>query len=205
MDKLIRHVRHRLISGVVVLIPAVISFMVLKLLYNLTVGIVSSSLRPLFKEMPAAGVALISLFALAFVLYILGGLAANMIGRRLIHQFEQFVSRLPLVDSIYGTAKQIVEMFRAKPDNERRAAVLVPFPHPGTRALGFLTGEVTLPDGTLMATVFVPTTPNPTTGFLQMFPMSDVQPLSVDTDQAFQYIMSAGILRLPALDRDPES
>ena len=65
--------------------------------------------------------------------------------------------------------------------------------------MGFMTGEITLPSGERMATVFVPTTPNPTTGFLQMFPLADVYPLEADSDEAFQFIMSAGILRPPAL------
>jgi len=204
MHILIRHLRHRLISGVIVLIPAGISIFVLSLLYRLTVGLVSSAVRPLFQELPAPAVALISLAALAFFLYLLGGLAANVLGRQLIFYFERIIARVPLVDSVYGTAKQIVELFRAKPGTERRAAVLVPFPHPGTRAMGFLTGVATLPDGTRMATVFIPTTPNPTTGFLQLFPLPDVQALEVDTDEAFQFIMSAGILRPPALANEED-
>jgi uncharacterized membrane protein len=205
MNRIVRHVRHRLISGVIVLIPAGISLFVLSLLYRVTVGLVSSAVRPLFQELPAPAVAAISVVALVAFLYLLGGLATNVIGRRILHQFEQLIARVPVVDSVYGTAKQIVDLFRAAPGTSQRAAVLVPFPHPGTRAMGFLTGYAKLPDGTPMATVFVPTTPNPTTGFLQLFPVDEVQPLEVDTDEAFQFIMSGGILRPPALTRDPES
>lgn len=202
MNKLVRHVRHRLISGVVLLIPAGISIFVLSLLYRATVGLVSSAVRPLIRELPSYAVPLVSLGTLALVLYLLGGLAANVIGRQLIHYFERAIARVPLIDSVYGTAKQIVELFRAKPGTARRAVVLVPFPHAGTRAMGFLTGEMTLPDGRQMASVFIPTTPNPTTGFLQLFPVADVEPLDVDTDEAFQFIMSAGILRPAGLEKD---
>lgn len=202
MDKIIRHVRHRLISGALVLIPAGISIFVLSLLYRLTVGLVSSAVRPLFRELPAPAVAGISLLALALFLYVLGGLTTNIVGRQLLQAVERLIARLPVIDSVYATAKQIVELFRANPDTSRRTAVLVPFPHPGTRAMGFLTGEVSLPDGTRMATVFVPTTPNPTTGFLQLFPLADVLPLEADTDEAFQFIMSAGIIRPPALNKE---
>lgn len=195
MESFIRHMRHRLISGIVVLIPAVISFMVLKLVYNLTVGIVSSAVRPMFKDMPTSGVVTISILALVLFLYIVGIFAANMIGRQVIQFFERLVARVPLVDSIYSTAKQIVEMFRSQPGVSRRTVVIVPFPHPETRAMGFKTGEVVLEDGRRMATVFIATTPNPTTGFLQIFPLEDVQELDVSADEAVQFIMSGGILQ----------
>ncbi|MBX3177896.1 MAG: DUF502 domain-containing protein [Candidatus Hydrogenedentes bacterium] len=199
MNRIVRHIRHRLISGAIVLIPAGISLFVLSLLYRLTVGLVSSAVRPLFKELPGPAVAAISVFLLVTFLYLLGGLAANVFGRQILHAFERMIARVPIVDAVYGTAKQIVELFSAKPEAGRQTAVLVPFPHQDTRAMGFMTGEITLPSGERMATVFVPTTPNPTTGFLQMFPLADVYPLEADSDEAFQFIMSAGILRPPAL------
>ena len=207
MEKFLPHMRHRLISGIVVLIPAVISFMVLKLIYNLTVGIVSSAIRPLFetmpgwqeKAMPVWSIPVISILVLALFLYILGTLAANMIGRQVILSFERVIARVPLIDSIYSTAKQIVEMFRTQPGVSRRTVVIVPFPHPETRAMGFKTGEVILEDGRRMATVFIATTPNPTTGFLQIFPLEDVQELDVSADEAVQFIMSGGILQPPGL------
>lgn len=195
MDNFIRHMRHRLLSGVVVLIPAVISFMVLKLVYNLTVGIVSTALQPMFKDMPTSGVVAISVLTLILFLYVVGIFAANMIGRQVIQFFEGLVSRLPLVDSVYSTAKQIVEMFRSQPGVSRRTVVIVPFPHPETRAMGFKTGEVVLEDGRRMATVFIATTPNPTTGFLQIFPLEDIQELNVSADEAVQFIMSGGIIQ----------
>lgn len=202
MDKLVRHVRHRFISGVLVVIPIGISLFVLSLLYRVTVGVVSTLVRPLFQELPAFGVAVISLSALALFLYFLGLLTTHVVGRRVIQGFEAFIARLPVIDSVYATAKQLVELFRANPDTSSRTVVLVPFPHPGTRAMGFLTGHLNLPDGTPMATVFIPTTPNPTTGFLQLFPVADVLPLEAETDEAFQFIMSAGILRPNALDKE---
>jgi len=203
MNRLFRHVRYRLISGTMVLIPVGITLFVLSLLYRLTIGLLSSAMRPLFAELPAPLLAAVTVFVLVSFLYILGTLATNMIGRRVIHSMERLITRVPIIDSVYSTAKQIVELFRGTPGAPQRSTVLVPFPHPGTRAMGFKTGEVTMPDGTRMATVFVPTTPNPTTGFLQIFPLEDVISLQSDTDEAFQFIMSAGILRPPALSKDP--
>ena len=202
MDRLFRHVRHRLISGVLLLIPVGISLFVLSVVYRLTVGLVSTAVRPLFRDLPVFAVIAISLVALAALLYGLGALTTNMVGRQLVQHLESLIARIPVIDSVYGTAKQLVELFRANPDTSRRTAVLVPFPHPGTRAMGFLTGTVTLPDGTAMCTVFIPTTPNPTTGFLQLFPVADILTLEADTDEAFQFIMSAGIMRPAVLTRD---
>ena len=199
MEKIAPHMRHRLISGIVVFIPAVISFMVLKLVYNLTVGIVTNAVRPLFPGMPTSGVVLISILTLTLLLYVVGVLATNMLGRQAIHAVERLIARVPLIDSIYSTAKQIVEMFRTQPGVSRRTVVIVPFPHPETRAMGFKTGEIVVENGRRMATVFIPTTPNPTTGFLQIFPVEVVHELDVDADQAVQFIMSAGILKPPGL------
>jgi uncharacterized membrane protein len=195
MERFVRHMQHRLISGVVVLIPAVISFMVLKLVYNLTVGIVTTAVRPLFPGMPTSGLVAISILSLVLLLYLVGIFAANMIGRQVIQFFEKLVARVPLVDSVYSTAKQIVDMFRSQSGVSRRTVVIVPFPHPKTRAMGFKTGEIVLEDGRRMATVFIATTPNPTTGFLQIFPLEHVQELDVDADEAIQFIMSGGILQ----------
>lgn len=205
MNRLFRHVRHRLISGTIVLIPIGITAFILSLLYRLTIGLLSSAMRPLFAALPGLALAGVTILVLVVFLYVLGGLATNMIGRRILHSMERMIARVPLIDSVYSTAKQIVDLFRGAGDTAQRSTVLVPFPHAGTRAMGFKTGEARLPDGTRMATVFIPTTPNPTTGFLQLFPLEDVQPLEADTDEAFQFIMSAGILCPPALTKDPSA
>lgn len=188
------HIRTRLVSGLLVLVPAGVSVFALTLLYNVTVGAVSAVIDPLFVELPNVLVTALSIALFLTVLYALGALAANVVGRRFISAFERLLDRLPLVNSIYGASKQVVGAFQTKPGKTARSVVFVPFPHPETRAVGFLTGEVRTRDGARMCTVFIPTTPNPTTGFLQMFPSDRVEPVDMDVDDAFRFIMSAGVL-----------
>jgi uncharacterized membrane protein len=198
-----KHVRDRILSGIAVLVPAAITFFVLSLVYGLTVGAVSAILQRVLHGVPYWAIASIAVTALLIGLYVLGFLATNVLGRRFIDAVERLVVRIPLLDSIYGTSKQIVAMFRSESGVTKRTVVLVPFPHQNARVVGFLTGSITTPDGQKMATVFVPTTPNPTTGFLQLFPEADVLATSWDTDEAIQFIMSAGLMRPPNPGESP--
>ncbi len=198
-----RHIRHRVLSGLALLVPVGITWFVLSLLYRASVGVVSSVLQPILPNLPKWAITGLSFVGLGVALYFLGFLAANVFGRRFIALVETMLTRIPLLDTIYGTSKQIVEMFRSEPGVDRRRAVLVPFPHPDTKIVGFLTGHVAFEDGKPMATVFIPTTPNPTTGFLQFFPVEDVIELEWDTDETIQFIMSGGLIRPHGLDGAP--
>ena len=199
-----RHVRHRVLSGLALLVPVGITWFVLSLLYGATVGVVSSGLQPILPGAPDWAVVVISVAGLVVLLYLLGFLAANVLGRRLIGLAEKMIAQIPMLDSVYGTSKQIVEMFRSESGVGRRRVVLVPFPHPDTRIVGFMTGTVSFQEDNPMATVFIPTTPNPTTGFLQFFPMKDVIELDWETDETIQFIMSAGIIRPESLESVPQ-
>ena len=135
--------------------------------------------------------------AILFILsiYLVGIFASNVIGRRIISGMESVLERMPLVNSIYGASKQVVDIFRSKPGAATRSVALVPFPHPGTRSMAFVTGEIVTPKGEHLISVFIPTTPNPTTGFLQLFPVDAVERVDVEIDEAFRFIMSAGVIR----------
>lgn len=189
------HLRRRILSGIALLVPVGISWFVLSILYSATVGVVSRGMRVVLPNLPDWAISLTSAIGFVLLLYIAGTLAANVFGKRLIGYVERVIGKVPLLDSVYGTSKQIVEMFKEEPDVARRKAVLVPFPHRETRVLGFVTGRLTFPDGSPAATVFVPSTPNPTTGFLQFFPPADITELDWSTDEAIQFIMSGGLIQ----------
>lgn len=197
-----RHIRHRVLSGLALLVPVGITWFVLSLLYRASVGVVSSVIQPILPNLPKWAITGLSFVGLGVALYFLGFLATNVLGRRFIGLVEKLFARIPLLDSIYGTSKQIVEMFRSESGVGKRNAVLVPFPNAHTWIVGFMTGTVSFHEGKPMATVFIPTTPNPTTGFLQFFPAEDVVELDWDTDETIQFIMSGGLIRPESLGND---
>ena len=129
-------------------------------------------------------------------LYIVGLFAANIFGRRLIEWAERLVDRVPLVKTVYRSTKQILATFAGEQAQEFQRAALVPFPQERMRCVGFITSifkdSIT---GEELASVFIPTTPNPTTGYLQILRRKDLVELDWSVEDAVRTIMSGGILR----------
>ena len=126
-------------------------------------------------------------------LYSIGAVASRMIGQRIILWFERLIVRIPLVETIYSAAKKLVDVFRQKPSGDTQRVVLVDFPSPGLKAVGFVMR--TFPDartGEELAAVYVPTAPNPTSGYLQVMPLSRVTPTDLKGDEAMTMILSGG-------------
>jgi uncharacterized membrane protein len=126
------------------------------------------------------------------VLYAIGAVASRVIGQRLIHLFERIITRIPLVETIYSAAKKLVDVLRAPPGGGQRV-VMLEFPAPGLKTLGFV--MQTFPDaktGEELAAVYVPTALNPTSGFLEILPVSKLVATEIPTDQAMTMIISGG-------------
>jgi uncharacterized membrane protein len=135
---------------------------------------------------------IIAVFVALLVLYAIGAVASRVIGIRLLGLFERIIARIPLVEAIYSATKKLVGVLQQKPEGVSRV-VLVEFPHPGLRAVGLvmkifrdaITGEE-------LAAVFVPTAPNPTSGYLQIAPTSRLTATDMTMDQAMTMILSGG-------------
>ncbi|MEZ4416327.1 MAG: DUF502 domain-containing protein [Gemmatimonadota bacterium] len=192
----IQHVRKRLVTGLVVLIPLGITIFALRFLYNAATALLLPFLDPLLGHLPPWARALLSLGLLLTILLLVGQVATNVVGSRLIGLFEKVVLRIPIVRIIYQAAKQVVEAFNA-PRSDFQTVVMVEFPRPGMRAVGFLTNTVEDTDGRAWSTVFIPTTPNPTTGFLQVVPAGEAVRLDWSVEDAVKTIMSLGVLAPP--------
>jgi uncharacterized membrane protein len=142
------------------------------------------------------------LLMLAF-LTIVGMLTANFAGRALVRMGERLLSRMPIVRSLYGTLKQIFETVLAQKSRSFREVVLVEYPRRGLGAIGFVTGptrgEIQARSGEEMVNVFLPTTPNPTSGFLLFVPKSDLIHLDMTIEEGMKMVISGGIVG-PAAD-----
>ena len=144
------------------------------------------------------------------ILLLVGGIASNFVGRKLVSWGDALVSRIPVVRSIYSSVKQVSDTLFSESGNAFRTAVMVQWPHPGMWTIGFVTGS---PSGELAShlqqvpgaataqdefvSVYVPTTPNPTGGYLVMVRKSDCVELNMSVDAALKYIVSMGVVAPP--------
>jgi len=186
-------VRNYFIAGIVVLIPIGITV-------YLTIFIVSISSKILPKEInpnhylpyniPGLEI-LISLFLITFI----GWLSLSFLGRKLLNLFNNILKRIPILRTIYSAIGQMTQTF-TKNDSSKKNVVLIEYPRKGTWAVGFATkdnsGEISSKINKKLVNVFLPTTPNPTSGFLLMFPKDELIYLDMSFEEASKFIVSAG-------------
>lgn len=135
-----------------------------------------------------------SILLVLLLLYILGRLASQMIGKRLLGAFESFIERIPLLQLVYGTVKKLLSSLQKKPDNAQRV-VFIDFPSPEMKTVGLVTRTFKDADtGRSLAAVYVPTTPNPTSGYLEIVPLDKVTSTDWSVDEAMTFIVSGGIV-----------
>ena len=191
--------RRYLIAGLLVWVPLGITIWVLHALVSAldqTLLLVPESWRPeaLFGfTIPGLGV------VLSFVILLLTGiLAANFVGARLIMMWEAVLTRIPFVKSIYSSVKQVSDTLLSDQGNAFRKALLVEFPHPGSWTIAFQTGTPASTIAPLLGeehvSVYVPTTPNPTSGYFLLVAKSRVRELDMSVDEALKYIISMGVV-----------
>ncbi len=186
-------IRNYFIAGVVVLIPIGITV-------YLTIFLVSISSRILPKEINPNHYLPYSIPGLEIIISVIlitliGWLSLSFIGKRLLNLFNNILKRIPILRTIYSALGQMTETF-TKTDKEKKNVVLVEYPRKGSWAVGFATkensGEISDKTKRNLINVFVPTTPNPTSGFLLMFPKEEVIYLDLTFEEASKFIVSAG-------------
>ena len=127
-------------------------------------------------------------------LYLLGWVATRVVGRRIIALFEDLMNRLPVVQTIYGSTRKLVQSLQQENLQVQRV-VLIEFPSPGMKVVGFVTHVLRDVDsGEELATVYVPTTPNPTSGYLEILPLARVTATDWSMDEAMTFIISGGVV-----------
>ena len=185
--------RNYFITGVVVLIPIGITIYLTLFIVKVSSKILPKELNPnhyLPYDIPGVEI-IISIFLITFI----GWLSLSFIGKRLLKLFEDVLKRIPILRTIYSAITQMTETF-TKSEGNSKNVVLVEYPRKGTWAVGFATKENTsgIADKTKhnLVNVFIPTTPNPTSGFLLMFPKEEVIYLDITFEQASKFIVSAG-------------
>lgn len=192
MEKFISHLKNKFITGLFVVVPLGITIFILKFLFNFADGILGSYLDSLLSailesEAHIPGLGMLTGF---IVIYLSGLLATNVMGNRMLKWSDQLLSRIPLVKSIYSSSKQLTQVFKEGKTSYRRA-VFVEWPRVGVRAVGFVTAEVER-NGEKLVVVYVPTMPNPTSGFALFFNESDVYESGMTVEEAVKFVVSGG-------------
>ena len=185
--------RNYFITGVVVLIPIGFTLYLSKILIGVSSNLIPENINPnsyLPYEIPGIEI-LISIILITIV----GGLSLSFLGKRILKLIDDLFKRIPFLRTIYSAILQMTESFSNK-DNDKKSVVLIEYPRKGVWAVGFATkenkGEMADKTNQRLINVFVPTTPNPTSGFLLMFPIDDVIYLNMTFEEASKFIVSAG-------------
>ena len=186
-------IRNYFITGVVVLIPIGITLYLTLFLVSISSKILPKEINPnhyLPYNIPGLEI-IISIFIITFI----GWLSLSFLGKKLLDLFNNILQRIPILRTIYSAIGQMTETF-TKPSKEKKNVVLVEYPRKGSWAVGFATkdntGEIKNKIQKDLVNVFVPTTPNPTSGFLLMFPKDEVIYLDMSFEEASKFIVSAG-------------
>jgi len=192
-------------AGLAIVLPAVISVAALLLIFQYVANITDTLLfflpRRLTHQNEGQGAmywywSLVALALAVFLIGVVGLLARNYFGKRIIEWVDAGLLRVPLLNKIYGATKQVNEAFSTGSKTSFRTVVVVEFPRPGCYSIGFLTSnqqsEVQARMGKKMVCVFVPTTPNPTSGFLLLVPEDQVTRLDMSVADGIKYIISLG-------------
>ena len=186
--------RNYFITGVVVLIPIGFTLYLSKILISLSSKIVPQNINP-NSYLPFAIPGLEILISIVLIT-IVGGLSLSFLGKRILKLIDDLFKRIPFLRTIYSAILQMTETFSNKENDKKKSVVLIEYPRKGVWAVGFATkenkGEMAEKTGKNLINVFVPTTPNPTSGFLLMFPVEDVIYLNMSFEEASKFIVSAG-------------
>ena len=185
--------RNYFITGVIVLIPIGFTLYLSKIIIGLSSKLLPENINPnnyLPYQIPGIEI----LIALLFIT-IIGGLSFSFLGKRILKLIDDLFKRIPFLRTIYSAILQMTESFSNK-DNDKKSVVLIEYPRKGVWAVGFATKEnkteMSVKTNKKLINVFVPTTPNPTSGFLLMFPADELIYLNMTFEEASKFIVSAG-------------
>lgn len=201
------HIRRHFLAGVLVTAPVAITTYVVWVIVTWVDARITPLIPPVYNPgsylpFPLPGLGLLIVFV---VLTLIGALTTGLLGRFVLRLSERLIGRMPFVRSVYGATKQIFETVLAQQSKAFREVVLIEYPRRGIWAIGFITGitegqvqEDTVED---VVNVFLPTTPNPTSGFLLFVPRKDLVVLSMSVEEGIKMVVSGGIVTPP--DRRP--
>ena len=190
---ILNKLRNYFIAGIVAIIPIGITLYLTMFIIDISSKLIPKEINPnnyLPFSIPGLEI-IISIIVITFI----GGISVSFIGKKILQLINDLFKRIPFLRTIYSAINQMTESFTTK-DKSKKSVVLVEYPRKGSWAVGFATkdnqGEISKKTNTELVNVFVPTTPNPTSGFLLMFPKKEIIYLNMTFEEASKFIVSAG-------------
>ena len=191
---LLAKLRNYFITGIVVLVPIGITLYLTKFFISISSKLIPYNLNP-NNYLPFAIPGLEIVLSVIFITFI-GGISLSFIGKRILKFVNDLFKRIPILRTIYSALGQMTESLAPNKKNNKKSVVLIQYPRKGSWAVGFATkdnkGEISKKTNSELVNVFVPTTPNPTSGFLLMFPKEEIIYLDMSFEEASKFIVSAG-------------
>lgn len=191
-------------TGFITILPLAVTIYAFFLIYSFLDDLVGNLIQAIFNyRVPGVG------FAAGLILVLLVGfIASNIFGSRLIKYGDSLLQKLPLAKGVYTSAKQIIDAFTLQGQNAFQQVVLIEYPRRGVFVLGFVTGktkgEINLKTNKTTINIFVPTTPNPTSGMLILAPQDEVVMLNMSVEEGMKVIISGGLFSPPVLSREEQ-
>ena len=206
-------IRRYLIAGFLTLLPSVVTIWIIKVIF--------SGLADIFREpltfvstrlrLPVPGyweLAFFSALATLLLLFLVGVLMGNILGRQVLEWLDDAMARIPVLKGIYGATKQLISAIQSGQGGSFKEVVLVEWPHPGSYTLGFVAHRDcswAMENGHNMVAVYIPTAPNPTSGYVVMLDANKVRPVNIRPEQAFTWAVSGGVVTPSHLSAEPSS
>ena len=190
---IVAKLRNYFITGIVILVPIGITLYLTKFFIRISSRLIPAEINPnTYLHFSIPGLEII--LTIVFITFV-GGLSLSFLGKKFLQIIDDLFKKIPILRTIYSAIGQMTESFTQK-KNSKKSVVLIEYPRKGTWAVGFATkdnkGEMKKKTKRNLVNVFVPTTPNPTSGFLLMFPKEDVIYLDISFEEASKFIVSAG-------------
>lgn len=194
--------KNRILAGLIFIVPVGVTGVVGWWIYTKCVVLTNLWVHRVLERVPDhispliqfAGV-IVTLFAILLILWFIGTISSSFMMRRIVRLVEMLAESLPIVRQVYRFSKRVVDLIAKNRERQGQRVVIIEYPKSNCYVLAFATGETRMSNSNeLHVTLFVPTTPNPTSGFMLMLPMSQVLEAKVSIDEAVQMIMSGGII-----------
>jgi uncharacterized membrane protein len=196
-----RRVGETFLAGIAVVLPIWITYLIV--VEYLLAG-VDGLLAPVFVRLFGVRIPGLGVLATLLLVLLVGALTRNMVGRKLVALGERILLNIPIVKNVYAASKQFLDAFTVPGKSAFRRVVLVEYPRKGVHSIGFVAGAA-MPawngDGEPTVTVYVPTAPNPTSGYVLLVPQREIIPLPLTVEEGLKFVVSGGILMPPSLQR----
>ena len=180
----------KIFAGIAALIPLYLTFILLKFLLD----ILSQTSLPMLKKFSLDQIPGLGILLTLVLIYFIGVIVTNFLGKKIFSLGEKILKRVPFVSTIYSTLKQITETFTGKASDAFQGAVYIQYPRKDLWTMAFISGKSNTENGETYFHLFVPTTPNPTSGFFLMIPAKDTVPTGMTVEEGLKTIISGGML-----------